>query len=632
MSLRLYDLLPEIYRAHDAKQGLPLLALTSVLQTQYDALERNMADLYAAWFIETCPGWTVPYIAALLGVEGLESEGANVPQQRARVANTQTYRAYKGAMAVLSHAAGEAAGWPAYASDNIDRLVTSQTLRAPRPGLGGSANLRDPGTATYIDTPFSRAARTAGFRDVGCGPYTLGAASIGFWRLQAYPIEGGAPHRLEGNLFTFHPMGVDTPLFTLPRTTTNVLRQPTPEEVPLRLGARRLAEMIARRRAGGAVATPFAIRVATATGWRTLPLEAIAVVDLGQEGISLPDRVRWGPRPEQVSLIEAGVDPERGRFMLKETATHIAVDYAYGFGLEIGGGPYERRHRMTALQPERWNAVVAQGAPAGPGVYPLLADALADWAASGMPGLIQLADSNTHVWPDKIDVGGRLLSIEAANGRRPCVTGGLTVLSQGADGDPAVPMRGDLVLSGLWMTETLTLQDGLNLVVRDCTLRPSDGGVALRRGPHTARPAPKVTLDRCIVAAPRQSLDVAWVSVTRSILDETGDPSAIADPRPNFANAVHATRIVPQVQSLAVEAAAEVAPDQVVRAAALSAAALGQPAYGRALTRREAAPGSEIGQPGAYYPNLQHQRLRNLDPVTDEFLSQQLTPYVYFAD
>src|SRR3954454_735534 len=65
---RVLDLLPVHARARDEQSGGLLRALMSAVAAELDVLERDIDDLYASWFIETCPEWVVPYIADLIGV------------------------------------------------------------------------------------------------------------------------------------------------------------------------------------------------------------------------------------------------------------------------------------------------------------------------------------------------------------------------------------------------------------------------------------------------------------------------------------------------------------------------------------------------------------------------------------
>jgi Phage tail protein (Tail_P2_I) len=473
MTQSLYQLLPEFYRVRDPSNNRALQALMEVLQSQYDALETNIGALYDAWFVETCPDWVVPYIAQLLGIKGLDEADANLPQQRARVANTLTYRAYKGTMPVFGDACGNATGWPALALDGATRLVAAQNVAAVRSQPGGSVDLTDQSALMWIGTPFQTAPRCASFTHEGFGPCLPASVTVAFWRLQSYPLRGITPGRFkeESPCYTFHPFGIDTPLFLMPKTRTDILAPPRPDEIPLALTRRHLASMIARCRAGEAVDTPFTIHVRHRGVWRIIPLGVIAVLDL-KDWTAPPPRFRWGRAANDVVDIEAAVDPELGRFRLAASVDvdAIAVDYAYGFHADLGGGPYDRQDQLSALDPTPWSAVVwadVPGAPPDPlppGAYRTLREALAAWHAQPGDGHIRIADSATHAAPsDPLRLDGRRLMITACDGCRPCLTGKVVV-----DGGAS----SYLLLDGLLLDKAVTVQGGAEVHIDDCTIRP----------------------------------------------------------------------------------------------------------------------------------------------------------------
>ena len=141
---RLYDLLPAVYRQHDADQGYPLQALLRVVTEQVGTVEGNIAQTYENWFIETCEEWAVPYIGDLLGYQLLNDAGepATVDSPRAQlrerilvprrdVANTIHARRRKGTLALLEELAMDVAGWPARPVEFFRLLGWTQNLHPP---------------------------------------------------------------------------------------------------------------------------------------------------------------------------------------------------------------------------------------------------------------------------------------------------------------------------------------------------------------------------------------------------------------------------------------------------------------------------------------------------------------------
>src|SRR5215217_8562737 len=93
---RVYDLLPAVYRARDAEEGLPLKAVLSVIAEQVAVVEEDLAQLYDDQFIETCAEWVVPYIGDLVGYRPVHAISDRVRGSRAEVANTIALRRRKG--------------------------------------------------------------------------------------------------------------------------------------------------------------------------------------------------------------------------------------------------------------------------------------------------------------------------------------------------------------------------------------------------------------------------------------------------------------------------------------------------------------------------------------------------------
>ncbi|HMQ35029.1 MAG TPA: hypothetical protein PKD53_30200, partial [Chloroflexaceae bacterium] len=107
---RLYGNIPAHYRAYDAEQGLPLLALMRVVGEQAAHLRQDLEALWDNFFIETCEDWAVPYLAALVGTNLLARPVGQ--SSRLDVRNTVRWRRSKGAPAMLADLAADISGWP----------------------------------------------------------------------------------------------------------------------------------------------------------------------------------------------------------------------------------------------------------------------------------------------------------------------------------------------------------------------------------------------------------------------------------------------------------------------------------------------------------------------------------------
>ncbi|MGD2113907.1 MAG: phage tail protein [Acidobacteriota bacterium] len=457
---RLYRLLPAVYRQRDFQQGEPLRALTAILERELRALEEDVERLYESCFIETCDEWVVPYLADLLGMTGLEDERSAVVSQRARVANALRYRRRKGTPAALEGLVHDVTGWRARVVELYELLATTQHLAHPRvqPRLGRGAlfDLRSARDPHPLGGPFETAAHTADVRSItaGEGRYNLGNLALFVWRLDSYRIAGAPASRASGRegCYRFHPLGYDAPLFTRSRAGGEIARAAEAElPGPIRPGAF-AADLAASRGAVSAFYGSGASLRIVADG-REVPAAEVTAVDLG----------RWERPPGG----RVAVDVTRGRLAFPEGSEPGAVEvsYHYGFGADLGGGPYDRRAGLTDPLRAAWRVRVAKGGPVGS-----LQQALDAWAEAGRPvGLVRFADSGTYGGLGlriELPEGGEL-ALEAEDGVRPCLRLGNPLAIAGPATGPA-----RLRLDGLLVEGRLELEGAVDLRIAHSTLLP----------------------------------------------------------------------------------------------------------------------------------------------------------------
>jgi len=506
-SERLYNLLPAIYRIRDVEKGEPLRALMSILEAEFDRIERDIDAAYRNGFIETCDDWAIPYIADLLGVTPLRPiEGALVHSLRAYVANTIRFRRRKGTAAVLEQLAWDVAGWRACVSESFRRLDTNQHMNHLRPEALGTLDVRDPNALELLYGPFERATQTVETRRASDGGrYRVPTVVLSLWRLRYYRIEHAEARAVledsDGPFgFTFSPLGLDLQLFNAhPRDEVEITH--IAEEVnlpaPLRrwplfneLEALRQAEVDDRAYEHEPTyfgeKPPFAIYIDDDTD--PIPPEKIVIRDLSEAHfVRPPAELSYRPtdNPHCVNdsgcpegkTIQAAVDPVLGRIAFStaagvQAATKIQVAYAYGFSADTGGGPYER-----AVTPDDGKTVILVKKD-GTGDHESLADALD--TMNGSDAVIRILDSGLYEEED-FDVtlsDAQSVTIEAANESRPCIRLRTTNDSPSdppaacAISGPAEPESADLKLSGLLIDGQLVLSGNVNLMIEDCTLSP----------------------------------------------------------------------------------------------------------------------------------------------------------------
>jgi hypothetical protein len=202
--------------------------------------------------------------------------------------------------------------------------------------------------------------------------------------------------------------------------------------------------------------------------------------------------------------LPAGVTPDR-----------IQVSYSYGFGGDVGGGPYNRsasvaRWLAPRERPITWQAGVMQdgevlaSATAEAPLFATLPKAVAAWnahaAANPMAfGLISIMDSGSYTTP--LSGGDRLqaprdarLALVAADwprfdapGLPPSLLGrrvGELVpdgLRPHLLGDVEVAGGGEVILDGLLIEGSVTVPPGdlARLTINHCTLAPPAGGLTV---------------------------------------------------------------------------------------------------------------------------------------------------------
>ncbi len=576
---RLLTLLPAVYRLRDAQQsgydplrGGPLEALLAVLAEEIAGIEENIAQLYDDQFIETCADWVVPYIGDLVGQPTLplSSSLTRFATGRAEVANTITYRRRKGTAAILEQLARDVTGWPARLIEYFQLLCTTQHVNHVRLQVA-LPDLRRMPLIERVGTPFDATVRTLDVRSIASrrGRYNIPNIGVVLWRLNPYDVESAAP-RVEASApdrrFRFSPLGLDTVLLNSPRVESDALGFVNELNLPDPLPRRALARELDARRAAlvnsddvvrffFADEAPFAISVA---GVR-VPDDQVLICDLST-WTAIPATRDYRRRSDDVLLpraIGVAVDPVLGRFAFPAAVNpaQVRVSYTYGFGADLGGGPYDRSDSVTqwldpVRRPVSWQVGVSKDAAAlatstAPHsiIVDSVADALAAWkthvnANPGAFGVIALMDSSSYeealTGADRIEVpaGARLALVAAdwpradvlgpggpfrprggltPSGLRPHVRGDISMCGTTApdevlpDGSTQRRLPGELILDGLLIEgEVRVLVGNLGrLELRHCTVVPSSGGVAVNGSvqPELQNATLVLQLERAIVGA-----------------------------------------------------------------------------------------------------------------------------------
>lgn len=615
----LYDLLPAYVRFRDFYEGQPLRTLMAALEQPYRAVEENIDELARAWFIETCELWMVPYIADLVGVRGLSGDYQLQPRQRTRVANTIAYRRRKGTPAVLERVCQDVSGWYCHVVDYREVMAMTQCLRHVRPGRGATVEVRRSSELDRLGTPFNVIAHTVDLKPTSLlrrrgsgdvpvplgdrGGFNLPNLGVTYWRLNPYPMFRGTPRQVRagqnglGEGYTFHPFGIDIPLFNQPVTADGPVYESEERNLPTRLRRQVLAREVAelrRVRGGGEGYFERAQRVFRILsreegeeGYRPVDPEAMSICDLSQwrpplrparGGGEVRTFTRWSPvEPAKTLPLKVAVDPQLGRFLFLEEGQgrQVQVDYSYGLAADLGGGPYPRRDSLIEPSELTWHAVVSSryegsGEDHERGVFffRTLDEAVDAWNATfqwpiptsapdvkiSHNGVIQIADSATYEVRRGliVDLRHRCLAIEAADGFCPCLRGDLRVRgplhqTELDAGDKSEVEQSRVSLDGLWIEGKILLAGELQLEIEHCTVRPPrEGGKtpAAIEGGRISSPRYEVTISRSIVGGIALMGDLPGLNVSNSIVDG-GQGDSVSGP----ASAQEGTGLILRAQS-----------------------------------------------------------------------------------
>lgn len=251
----------------------------------------------------------------------------------------------------------------------------------------------------------------------------------------------------------------------------------------------------------------FNIGVDTANSRYYGPQRSLQITRDGQDisplDVMCKDLRDWARPPAG----KVAVDVLRGRISFavgEEPAESLVVSYNYGFSADIGGGPYDRRERITEVK------LPVQEFPVGAGkTYATLADAVSDWETAGKPpAVIRIYDSANYDANLSIALPANgMLVIDCENEERPTLLDAapLKVTSAGTTAEEAAAFT----LSGLLIEGSLEPRGKLNLTISDCTLVP---GISLDEDGYPEHPD-----QASLVVAGADVVDTAIV-IARSIL------------------------------------------------------------------------------------------------------------------
>ena len=516
---KLWQLMPAVYRSLDSDPAVPgpLREIVNRVAVQAAVIRRSIDRLWEDQSIETCDDWIIPYIGDLVAtqlVACLDPAG-----QRRDVAKTIYYRRRKGTVGLLEELASDIASRDARIVEFFRRLGRTRhnfdpPIALPLSGagngpapmvvegligvstgtpMGGYADLRNVYGASRTGSAFDEYFYTADFRRgrQSAGLHNIPKVGAFIRWLKTYSVPASTPVKYTAcanPVYTFDPTGREVPLFAPRRRTAADFGEHwiSPDEWQLPGPIDRA--LFEREHANLYPDPPD-----------TNKLFALSVDDGGAP----------------VPLSALSVAPERGRFYLPGGAAGaLMVTYHYGFGSEIGAGPYDQR---------RGGSLPAQPSPVekvtGGGAIPA-----AIVAAVDPKGTLLIEDSLTYDPPG--DLGGASgiadVLVLGKNRERPVIRAIGSVRPHwtitGAEG-------AKLILQGVHLAgaDLVLVGKFASVQILCMTLDPGNSGAELQPAKTFASAADGQTLwpTRLFVEAQIAELDISQ-SITGPIRTRSG--------------------------------------------------------------------------------------------------------------
>ncbi len=558
---QLYELLPAVYRIRDAGQGEPLKAFVSLFAEQVEIFEEQLSQSYDDVFIETCSDWVVPYIGDLIGYRPLHGVVPKVASPRADAAHTIAFRRRKGTAPMLEQMARDVTDWPARVVEFFQLLGTTQYMNHIRKNHAVTPDLRDWEALERLHTAFETVPHTVDLRRIqtGLGKYHVPNIGIFLWRLKDFSLTDSpaVPEGNNGRRFRFHPLGIDSPLFTKAEAEDDITHLAEPIHVPLPI-SRRVLDAYRDNYYGELLSLFLIVNGAPVDSSQ---IHSCDLSDLEEGG-------DWAHVPSLPAQNYIAVDPVLGRmaFPTDDPDRDVRARFHYGYSAKIGGGEYERTDMFDPDLPGNHTVLLGES----------IQEALDDATGGGVIQIGQQGDesSPSDRYVELLDITvegasnaeeGRTLEVRSMNGGRS------TIIASQQDPQDLLITGGphsEVVLDGLLISgariRVPAQQDNAlrKLVLRHCTLVPGLRLHADSTPVHPTEPSliveiPNITIviERCIVGSIQLHRE-ARLEIQDSLLDATDptlfafsgpDPLPLSDPLAGGSLRVENTTIIGQV-------------------------------------------------------------------------------------
>lgn len=542
---RLYELLPIFYRQRDLEQGFPLLAFLNIMELELNILEQNIEELYSNWFIETCEDWVIPYLATLIGTKFSDQTSHLLGTARLQVANTLRNRRRKGTLKSLENILYESTNLPAKIIPYFVKLSITQNLENINLDRGKTLDLHSLNNLELINTINDPFARTIDISVGGSNPllmsnleiiangkYNIYNIGIFLYPLRSFFIQFAQARHIQDNCYTFNPLGIDSPLFKPPSNNQDN-QTSVNNSLPIPLTPSDLQPLIKPNTASEILVNSLIDRPPLQI---FIFLDNGSVIDLNNYPnltLQVTDLSKW-PNLQEIDN-SICVDLKCGRMVLPANlkTNKVLVNYAYGFSAEIGGGSYSRRQTLSNVR-GIWRGNVSQlmtDAPRDKNSFSSLTEAIQAWSQSDLPGIISISDNCIYNLEEdsnfaiiqEVFVERQTpfsLTIEAADGCRPCLLGNLNIIGRYSGSK--------LVLNGLWLNGTISVTGKLQLVICHCTVWNKKAAIKTLESSENIDVNLEVRIAHSILSSIYLFSDNTVLDIHNSIIDGSNDRNQYA--------------------------------------------------------------------------------------------------------
>ena len=313
------------------------------------------------------------------------------------------------------------------------------------------------GAIEYVGTPFDTIPRTADLRNISSkrGKYNIPNIGIFLWRIKAFSRTKVKVFQVDASRYTFHPLGVDTPLYNSPEAETSVTQLATANHMPKAFKRRLLKEYLDDHYGQG----------------KDIFIHIGADQDILEGEICIGNLSTWDDPTTNPPADRVVIDPELGRMMFgADFATALSTNdvmvwYNYGSLEKMGGGEYNRTSSFSDFE-----TIFTVSKDAGIGDFSTIQDAINEVQSQPNNAIIEVLDN--QIYEENLQIQlleGQAIELRAAESRCPVLKFLADFMIEG-EALSEVIINGFIMYGGNISVQNNTTLERLSII--HCTLKP----------------------------------------------------------------------------------------------------------------------------------------------------------------